>query len=70
MNDHMRDILESKRRERQRLAALPFAEKIPILEALRDRALMIEGSALYQTHGAHTEKARMVRESDTGSRPK
>ena len=35
------DILERKKRGRQRLAALSFSEKIKILEAMRERDAMI-----------------------------
>ena len=63
MNDKMRTILESKRLERSRLAVLPFAEKIPLLEKLRDRALAIGDSALYQTHGSRANKAWVLRET-------
>jgi hypothetical protein len=42
----MRKILESKRVARQRLATLPFAEKIQILERLRDRSRAIADSPL------------------------
>jgi len=48
MSDRMRKILESKARTRQRLAALPFAEKVKLLEQLRDRALAIAASPLKQ----------------------
>lgn len=41
MSDRMTRILESKRAMRTRLAALPFAEKIRLLEKLRDRSLSI-----------------------------
>jgi hypothetical protein len=41
MSEWMRKILESKRRKRQQLAALPFSEKLKILEKLRDRSLAI-----------------------------
>ncbi len=34
-------ILESKRKFRQRLAARPIAEKLAMLDALRERALAI-----------------------------
>jgi len=44
MTDAFEHIIESKQRERKRLAALPFAEKIKILERLRDRdAAIIAG---------------------------
>jgi hypothetical protein len=41
MSDWMIQILESKRDYRAKLAALPFAEKIVLLEQLRQRSLMI-----------------------------
>ena len=41
MKEWMRKILESKRQKRQQLAALPFSEKVKILEKLRDRSLAI-----------------------------
>jgi hypothetical protein len=44
MSDQMRKILESKRELRQRLAALPFADKVKLLEQLRDRSLAIAAS--------------------------
>lgn len=46
MNDPMRQILESKRQKRKELAALPFSEKIAIVEKLRDRSLLIASSPL------------------------
>jgi hypothetical protein len=48
MSKRMRQILESKRATRQRLAALPFADKIRLLEQLRDRTLAITTSPLKQ----------------------
>jgi len=46
MNEQMRRILEGKARTRQRLAALPFADKVRLLEQLRDRTLAIAASPL------------------------
>ena len=46
MSDQMRKILESKWEMRQRLAALPFADKVKLLEQLRDRSLAIAASGL------------------------
>jgi hypothetical protein len=46
MSDRMRKILESKRKTRKRLAALPFSEKIKLLEQLRDRSMAIAASPL------------------------
>ena len=44
MSEEMCRILESKRSLRTRLAALPFAEKLHILEKLRARSLAIAAS--------------------------
>lgn len=48
MSDWLRKILESKREMRRRLAALPFAEKVKLLEQLRDRSRAIAASPLKQ----------------------
>lgn len=50
MNDWMRRVVESKRTERERLRALPFSEKIKILEKLRQRSLAIADSPLRRQH--------------------
>ena len=41
MTADLQTILESKRRYRQRLAARPITEKLRILDALRERALLL-----------------------------
>jgi len=46
LNEEMRRILAGKARTRQRLAALPFADKVKLLEQLRDRTLAIATSPL------------------------
>lgn len=46
MSPFMRKVLESKRATRERLAHLPFSEKLVLLEKLRDRSLLIAHSAL------------------------
>lgn len=46
MSELWNRILEDKARERKRLAALPFSEKVKILEKLRDRSLLIAKSPL------------------------
>ena len=48
MSDWMRQVLESKRTTRKRLAALSFSEKVILLEKLRDRSLLIAASPLRQ----------------------
>ena len=69
MNEQMSAILESKRLERRRLAALPFAAKIRLLETLRDRALSIENSALYRMRGSHPGKAWILRATGPSGGP-
>jgi hypothetical protein len=46
MNERMRRILESKRAMRRRLSALPFSDKVKLLEQLRERSLLIASSPL------------------------
>jgi hypothetical protein len=41
MTDWMRKVLESKRAARRRLRELSFAEKLKLLERLRERTLSI-----------------------------
>ena len=48
MSDWMRNVLEGKRETRERLAALPFSEKLILLEKLRDRSLLIASTPLRQ----------------------
>ncbi len=42
----MRRVLENKRAGRKRLARLPFAEKLTLLEKLRERSRLIGASPL------------------------
>jgi hypothetical protein len=46
MSERMRKILEGKREARKRLAALPFSEKVRLLEQLRDRSRAIASNPL------------------------
>ncbi|MEK7675911.1 MAG: hypothetical protein AAB676_08785 [Verrucomicrobiota bacterium] len=46
MSVDLRNIEESKRQMRRRLAALPFAEKLQILEELRERSLALAANPL------------------------
>lgn len=41
MSETMKKILAAKRDSRKRLAALPFAEKLALVEKMRDRSLLI-----------------------------
>jgi hypothetical protein len=45
MSFDLRKILESKRALRRNLAARPVAEKLRLLDALRERELVIRGRA-------------------------
>ena len=43
-------ILSDKRETRRQLAGLPFAQKLELLEKLRDRSKLIAASSLRQRH--------------------
>ena len=57
MNEDLRRIIEAKRAERARLAALPFARKLEILEQLRARSLELGRNPLRQALPGHTGEA-------------
>jgi len=57
MSERMRRILESKRAMRRRLSALPFSDKVKLLEHLRARSVMIASSPLKQ-RGTAINKGR------------
>jgi hypothetical protein len=46
MSEWMQRVLESKRAVRTRLAALPFSQKLALLEKLRERRIAITSSSL------------------------
>lgn len=48
-------ILESKRALRSRLASLPVAEKLRLLDALRERQLTLRGRAVHTDSSAFPE---------------
>ena len=62
MTTNLQTILESKRRYRQRLATRPIAEKLRLLDALRERALLLRPVSSSATRKkpttCHTEKTR------------
>jgi len=47
MTFDLQKIIESKRALRHKLAALPVAEKLRMLDALRERELAIRGRAVH-----------------------
>jgi hypothetical protein len=57
VNDSLRRIIEGKRAERKRLAALPFARKLEILEQLRTRSLELGRNSLRETVAQRGGKA-------------
>ncbi len=46
MNELMEKILARKRAARKHLAALPFAQKLAIVEKMRDRSLLLAAGSL------------------------
>jgi hypothetical protein len=50
----LKRIVESKRRLRRQLAARPMGEKLAMLDALRERTLMLRGAS----HSAAVHEAR------------
>lgn len=62
MTFDLQRILDSKRLYRQTLAAKPIAEKLRMLDALRERALTLR-------QPAHPGKSSVVREASAKYRP-
>ena len=56
MSPQMRAIVESKRAMRRRLQALPFSEKLAMVEKLRDRCRAIANNPLRRTSSAGGNK--------------
>jgi hypothetical protein len=56
MSFDLQKILESKRALRRQLAARPVAEKLRMLDALRERELAIRGSAAHSDSGILREE--------------
>ena len=59
MSAQMRSILKSKRVMRSQLQALPFSEKIELLEKLRDRCLAIADNPLHRRKSSTVGNKRM-----------
>jgi len=64
MSFQLEKILESKRAFRRDLAARPIAEKLRMLDALRERELAIRG------HASHSTPAAALREEPAPYRAK
>jgi len=52
------EMVKSKEAFRQRLAALPIAEKLRLLDAMRERALAIQGAAMHQPNTVREEPSK------------
>jgi hypothetical protein len=57
----LRLIEDSKSAMRRRLAALPFAEKLRILDELRDRSLALSANPLRRLQSHSTRESRALR---------
>jgi hypothetical protein len=55
MSEWITRLIESKRAYRAKLAALPFEEKIKLLEKLRQRALTIQKNRDFIGHESNEE---------------
>jgi hypothetical protein len=67
MSFDLQKIFESKRALRRNLAARPIAEKLAMLDALRERELAIRGRAVHSASGVLREEPAPYR---TGGRGK
>jgi hypothetical protein len=56
MSFDLEKIIESKRALRRKLAALPVAEKLRMLDALRERDLTIRGRAVHSNSSSLREE--------------
>ena len=61
MSFDLQKILESKRALRRDLAARPVAEKLRMLDALRERELAIRGHAVHSDSNALREDPALYR---------
>jgi len=62
MTKALQEILESKRARRRELASLPVAEKLRMLDAMREREVAIRG-VIRPPHGASASRLGLRRES-------
>ncbi len=65
MSFDLRRILESKRTLRRNLAARPVAEKLRMLDALRERELAIRGNRVHIDSSAFREEPAPYRPKPT-----
>ena len=58
MSFNLQHVFASKRALRRSLAARPIAEKLRLLDAMRERALVIRGATLREAGTVQEESAR------------
>ena len=63
MSFDVQKILESKRVLRRDLASRPVAEKLRMLDALRERELAIRGSAIYSDSSVLREEPAIYKDN-------
>ena len=57
MSFDLESVLKSKRALRRRLAAAPISEKLRMLDALHERAVVIRGATLRETSAVEEKSA-------------
>jgi len=71
MTFDLKRMLESKKALRLKLASRPLAEKLAMLDALRERALALREAAGFMRHTAVHEAPKQYRAGQNkGKRPK
>lgn len=71
MTFDLKRILESKKALRSKLTALPLAEKLAMLDALRERALALRDAGAHLRHSAVHEAPETYRSGqNTDKQPK
>ncbi len=58
MKFDINEMVKSKEAFRQRLAALPIAEKLHLLDAMRERAVTIREATDRESHAVHEESTQ------------
>jgi hypothetical protein len=64
MKFDINEMVKSKEAFRQRLAALPIAEKLRLLDAMRERAVTIREATHRESITAHEEPARYAAQKE------
>ena len=65
MNFDIDQMVRSKQSFRRRLAALPIAEKLRLLDAMRERAVIIREATDRESNAVHEESTQYRTRKDT-----